>query len=100
MVWNGDVRAPIAPIRACFRPRTVRQTAAKRAEIVAEFVAVDVERVERRVGEADAVLIEIVGHRDLAAERVAAAVNVDLVDLVIAGLQQDRNAERGARDAF
>jgi hypothetical protein len=46
-----------------------------------------------RIGEAHAVLVEVVGDRDLAAKRVTPAVNVDLVDLVIAGLKQDRNAE-------
>jgi hypothetical protein len=46
-----------------------------------------------RIGEAHAVLVEVVGDRDLAAKRVTPAVNVHLVDLVIAGLKQDRNVE-------
>ena len=62
-------------------------------EIGGEFVAVDVARVARRVGERHAVLIEVVGDRELAAEGVAAARDVDLVDFVVARLEQDRNAE-------
>ena len=31
MVWNAPVRAPMAPSRAPVRPRTVRQTRAKRS---------------------------------------------------------------------
>ena len=54
----------------------------------------------RRVGERDAILVEIVGDRELAAEGVATARDVDLVDLVIAGLQQDRHAEAGIVDKF
>ena len=62
-------------------------------EIGGEFLAVDVGGVAGRVGERDAVLVEIVGDRELAAEGVAAAGDVDLVDLVVARLQQDRHAE-------
>ena len=62
-------------------------------EIGGEFLAVDVAGVAGRVGERDAVLVEIVGDRELAAEGVAAAGDVDLVDLVIARLKQDRHVE-------
>ena len=87
IVWNAPVRAPIEPIRACFRPRTTRQIRDEPVEIGGEFLAVDVAGVARRVGERHAILIEIVGDRELAAEGVPAAGEVDLVDFVVAGLQ-------------
>ena len=38
-------------------------------------------------------LVEVVGDREFAAKRVTSAMDVDLVDLVIAGLKQDRNIQ-------
>src|SRR6185437_13621894 len=37
--------------------------------------------------------IEIVGDRDLAAESVPATLDVDLVDLIVARLEEDRNVQ-------
>ena len=69
-------------------------------EVGGEFVAVDVAGVACRVGEGHAVLVEIVGDRELAAEGVPAALDVDLVDLVIARLKQDRHVEPRLVDEF
>ena len=93
MVWNGPVRAPMAPMRACRKPAHRPADAPEALEVGREFRAVDVHRVAGRVGEGDAVLVEVVGDRDLSAEGVAAAVDVDLVDLVVAGLDEHRHAE-------
>ena len=48
----------------------------------------------------DAILIEVVGDRKFAAKSVAAAVDVDFVDLVVARLKQDRNVEPRLVDEF
>ena len=93
IVWKAPVRAPIEPIRAFFRPRTTRQTRTKRSRSAANSSPSTSRGVAGRVGERDAVLVEIVGDRELAAEGVAAAGDVDLVDLVVARLQQDRHVE-------
>ena len=53
-----------------------------------------------RLGKRNAILIEVVGDRDLSAERIAALANADLVNLVIGGLQQDRQVQFRAVDQF
>ena len=62
-------------------------------EIAGEFLSADVACMARRIGEAHSVLVEVVGDREFAAKRVTPAVDVDLVDLVIAGLKQDRDVQ-------
>ena len=46
-----------------------------------------------RIGEAHSILVEVVSDRELAAKRITPAVDVHLVDLVIAGLKEDRNVQ-------
>ena len=53
-----------------------------------------------RVGERDAILVEVAGNGQLAAERVAAPLQVGLVERVVAGLQQYRHLEIGHGDGF
>ena len=72
----------------------------KSVEIAREFGAIDVARMAGRIGERHAILVEIVGHRKLTAERISPACNVDLVDFVVARLQQDRDAETRLVDEF
>ena len=60
------------PIRACFRPRTTRQIRDEPVEIRGEFLTVDIAGMARRIGERHTILIEIIGDRELAAERVPA----------------------------
>ena len=87
------MRAPIEPIRACLRPRTTRHVRANRSRSRGKFLPADVACMACRIGEAHAVLVEVVGDREFAAKRVTPAVDVDLVDLVIAGLKQDRDVQ-------
>ena len=65
-----------------------------------EFIAPCVAGVVRGFGEGHAILPEVVGHADLAAERIATFLDGDFGDLVIAGLQQDRHVQAGAVDQF
>ena len=54
----------------------------------------------RCVGEGDTILVEIVVVGELAAKGVAAAGDIDLVDLVVACLEENGQVELGARDEF
>jgi hypothetical protein len=69
-------------------------------EIFTEDLAIDIKRMKRCVSEADIVLIEVIGDRDLPTEGVAPVMDVDLVDLIVTRLQQDRDVQRGTGNAF
>ena len=69
-------------------------------EVGGELVAGDVGGMRRRVGEVDAVLVEVVAHRELAAERVAPAAQVDLVEFVVRRLHEHRHIELRPLDRF
>ena len=86
---------------ACIRQSTNRAADCREAtEIFAEGLTVDIERMKGCVSEADSVLIEVVGDRYLTAEGIAPVMDVDLVDLVVTRLQQNRNVQRGTGNAF
>ncbi len=93
MVWNAPVRAPIDADTGAFQSTHDAADTHETIEVRSELLSVDVAGVARRVGEGDVILIEVVGDRKFAAESVAAAGKVDLVDLIVAGLQQNRDAE-------
>ena len=69
-------------------------------EVGRELGAVDVAGMAGRVGEGDAVLVEIVGDGELAAEGVPAALDVDFIDFVVARLQQNGNVQARFVDEF
>lgn len=67
-------------------------------DVFHEIIAIYGIGVEACVGEGDAVLVEVVAHRYLAAEGVASAVEVHLVVLVVACLHEYGHVEFGAAD--
>jgi hypothetical protein len=83
----------MAPTRARFMPRTTRQTAPNSESSrlnsgVASPIVCRAVRAER-----DTVLSKIVADRDLAAERVATPLNVELIQIVRTRLHEDRNVQ-------
>ena len=99
IVWNAPVRAPIDPMRA-LEAADDPADPDKPVEVGREFLAADVAGVAGRIGERNAVLVEIICDGELAAESVPAALDVDLVDFVIARLQEDRDAKARLVDEF
>ena len=59
---------------------------------------VDVVGVQGGIGERDTVLIQVVADRDLAAESVAAVIQVHFVVVVVIGLDQDGHIQVGLVD--
>ena len=56
--------------------------------------------MQRRVGEGDAILVEIVADTDLSAESITAAVKIHLVVLVVASLHHDGHVQVGIADSI
>ena len=56
--------------------------------------------MQRGVGKRNAVLIEVVANGYLAAECITAAVEIDLVVLVVAGLYEHRHVQVGTADGI
>ena len=82
--------------------KTVHHTAdgGETAQVLGQQLTVDGIGVESGVGEGNAVLVEIVAYRYLAAESVTPAVKVHLVVLVVTGLHQYGHAEVGIGDGI
>ena len=72
----------------------------KLVDVFHQQVAVDGISVQCGVGERNAILIEVVAHRNLATEGIAAAVQVNLVVLIVAGLHQYRHMQFGTTDGI
>ncbi len=68
------------------------------ANLLLEFFAVGVDGVAVGQAELDAILIEVVGHRELAAEGVAATGDRQLARGVGEGMHQHRHAQAGEAD--
>ena len=66
--------------------------------ILLELLAIDAVGVEAGEGIGDAILIEVVADRDLAAEGIATAVEIDLVVVVVASLHKHGHIEFGTEE--
>ncbi len=72
--------------------------ASKLIDILLELLAIDAVSVETGEGEGDAILIEVVADRNLAAEGIATAIQINLVVVVVAGLNEHGHIEFGTED--
>ena len=95
---NAVGRAPMAPKRTFFSPRTMRQTAANHCQVRLELSGVRRLGVQRRQRVGDAVLLQVVADRHLAAEAVAAEGDAHLAGRVGRGLDQHGHLQVGEAD--
>ncbi len=100
--------AGVEPKRACTyltdaaMAQSVHHTADGRepVEVFSQQRTVDGIGVEGGVGEGNVILIEVVAHRDLAAESVTTAVEVHLIVLIVTGLHEHGHVEVGIADGI
>ena len=72
--------------------------ASELVHVLLELLAIDAVSVETGEGEGDAILIEVIADRNLAAESIATAIQINLVVVVVAGLNQHGHIEFGTED--
>ena len=73
------------------RPRTVRHTPRNSDQVFAKAILQNPDRVVAGQAVLKAILAKIIASRDFAAEGVAPAFQAELVEVVRAGLHEDRN---------
>ena len=69
-------------------------------DVLLELLAIDAVGVEAGEREGNAILIEVVADRDLAAECIATAVEVNLVVVVVTGLHKHGHIQFGTEDGI